>query len=545
MYRLVIVSGPNRGSSFTLSQGENTIGRQDDNNIVLSSGKVSKRHCALLVSDSGVFLRDEGSTNGTFVNGGLVKKLELKSGDKIGLGDFVLELVQLGVSNQISSLSPSHLGSMPMSHGSSALQPQFLGGKPESQERPRLSLVTSREAVEPGDLPGKLQFIFEEKIMPTFYGMMMKSEYRSIVAILFACLVGISVVGTAMPMQDLAEKSVIRESMLRARALAREVADRALPAIASHAESQIDLSVLENDDSVRLVAIVNTNLQIIAPQSRLGQLFGGAEESRFVGAMAKAFKDGKETGEGVLINDHTAVFIEPIKTTDARQIKSQVAGMAIVSIDFSGNMLQSGGLGVAYGVGFVVAGIAAFLAFLIITRLSFKPYEVLNDDLDQVLRGELPRVTHEFKMEETAALWTNVNATVQRLPKGGNQEFTAAATESTVDWDQELLALRALCDPAQQGFVAFDQAFMITGMNPQFEEISGIRLESVGQNVQQAARDQAFGLLISDLKERIASSPSRSVMDEFEFSGVAYQVIGVGVGPVSKGGFAAVFKRKE
>lgn len=28
-----------------------------------------------------------------------------------------------------------------------------------------------------------------------------------------------------------------------------------------------------------------------------------------------------------------------------------------------------------------------------------KPLEVLNDDLDQVLRGELPKVTHEFKIE--------------------------------------------------------------------------------------------------------------------------------------------------
>src|SRR5450759_4349990 len=92
MHRLVIVSGPNRGSSFALIEGENSIGRQMDNHIVLSSGKVSKRHCALLVTPKEVYLRDEGSTNGTFVNGTLVRKLPLKPGDKIGIGEFVLEL---------------------------------------------------------------------------------------------------------------------------------------------------------------------------------------------------------------------------------------------------------------------------------------------------------------------------------------------------------------------------------------------------------------------------------------------------------------------
>ncbi len=93
MHRLVIVSGPNRGSSFSLVEGENSIGRQMDNHIVLSSSKVSKRHCALVVNTRDVVLRDDGSTNGTFVNGALTKQQTLRSGDKLGVGEFGLELV--------------------------------------------------------------------------------------------------------------------------------------------------------------------------------------------------------------------------------------------------------------------------------------------------------------------------------------------------------------------------------------------------------------------------------------------------------------------
>jgi pSer/pThr/pTyr-binding forkhead associated (FHA) protein len=53
MYRLVIVSGQNRGSSYALTDGENTIGRQTDNTIVLNSSKISKRHCSLTVNGMG------------------------------------------------------------------------------------------------------------------------------------------------------------------------------------------------------------------------------------------------------------------------------------------------------------------------------------------------------------------------------------------------------------------------------------------------------------------------------------------------------------
>jgi PAS domain-containing protein len=216
-----------------------------------------------------------------------------------------------------------------------------------------------------------------------------------------------------------------------------------------------------------------------------------------------------------------------------------------VAIDFSGNLLQTGGLGVAYGTGFVVAGLIGLLAYFIILRLSFKPYEILNGDLDQVLRGELPKVTHEFKIEETEALWANVNAAIQRIPKGGGNDFSTDSDEVNVNWDLEFAAIRALAEASQNGFIAFDSTLVTVALNPQFEEISGVRADVVGQGIQQVARDQAFVMLVQDLKERVASSPSRSALDDFDFSGVAYQVIAAGAGPTTQGGFALVFKRKD
>ena len=545
MYRLVIVSGPNRGSSFNLIEGENSIGRQMDSHIVLTSSKVSKRHCSLMVTPNEVFFRDDGSTNGTFVNGALTKKQTIKPGDKIGVGEFVLELAKTGAPVHIAAQYP------PMTMGSSALahQPAMAMGMPAQHQQPMLSAVpqfnSEREAVEePQDLPGKVSFAFENKAMPFFYGMLMKNEYRAIVAVLFALLTAISVTGSIMPMQDLAENAIKTEARTRAKLLSRELADRNLPMIASHTESQIDLSLWEGDETVKLAVITNTNLQIIAPQSRLNQLFAGGREAAFAMVVAKAFREGEGRGIGAFVDDHTAVWIEPIRTMDSKQMKPQISGMAIVSIDFSNNLIADGGLGVTYGIGFCIAGLAALIVYFILLRLTLRPYEVLNDDIDQVLRGELPKATHEFKISELDGLWDNINAALQRIPKNGGGGADFSGDEAPVNWALELAAVRAVAESSGYGFLAFDSQLKVVAMNEQFEEMSGIRAEAIGQTLSQMARDQSFVLLIQSLLDKAGTSPTRSSTDQTEFSGVMYDAIGAGVGPARDTGITIVFKKK-
>lgn len=82
MYKLTIIAGPNRGSTFAVQDGETSIGRQTGNSIILPSTKVSKRHCTLVVSNGEVVVKDAGSSNGTFVNGALSKLRRVKIGDR-------------------------------------------------------------------------------------------------------------------------------------------------------------------------------------------------------------------------------------------------------------------------------------------------------------------------------------------------------------------------------------------------------------------------------------------------------------------------------
>ncbi len=93
MFSVVITEkgGAQRRSDFEKS--EVTIGRVQGNDIILPKGNVSKRHARVVLKDNRFIVVDLKSTNGTYVNGRkITSPLVVKSGDKIYIGDFILNI---------------------------------------------------------------------------------------------------------------------------------------------------------------------------------------------------------------------------------------------------------------------------------------------------------------------------------------------------------------------------------------------------------------------------------------------------------------------
>jgi hypothetical protein len=63
-----------------------TIGRDPGQGIVIDNEVVSRRHATIFLRDGEYVLRDEGSTNGTFVNNRKIKEQVLRDGDTVELG---------------------------------------------------------------------------------------------------------------------------------------------------------------------------------------------------------------------------------------------------------------------------------------------------------------------------------------------------------------------------------------------------------------------------------------------------------------------------
>ncbi len=90
---LVVVRGPNAGSRYLLDRTETSVGRHADADIFLDDVTVSRRHVTLRQTDRGIVLHDNGSLNGSYVNGDRVEERGLATGDEVQIGRFKLMFV--------------------------------------------------------------------------------------------------------------------------------------------------------------------------------------------------------------------------------------------------------------------------------------------------------------------------------------------------------------------------------------------------------------------------------------------------------------------
>lgn len=91
---VTISEGKDLGRVYEIRKNELSIGRSRESDIFLEDLAVSRLHAKIQNMGNGTYaLKDEGSANGTKVNGQLVNKYQtyqLQEGDKIQLGQTVL-----------------------------------------------------------------------------------------------------------------------------------------------------------------------------------------------------------------------------------------------------------------------------------------------------------------------------------------------------------------------------------------------------------------------------------------------------------------------
>jgi hypothetical protein len=93
---LVVRSGGGRAGEHFLPQGERTtIGRSPDCDIFLDDVTVSRKHAVLVQRDEGLFIEDEGSLNGTFLNRRrIAEPARLENGDELQVGKYKLTFLE-------------------------------------------------------------------------------------------------------------------------------------------------------------------------------------------------------------------------------------------------------------------------------------------------------------------------------------------------------------------------------------------------------------------------------------------------------------------
>lgn len=71
-----------------------SIGRNEDNSVIIDDPYISNHHASIYVRDEKLYIRDMNSTNGTFKNGKKVRnEEELADGDVLRMGRLVFKVM--------------------------------------------------------------------------------------------------------------------------------------------------------------------------------------------------------------------------------------------------------------------------------------------------------------------------------------------------------------------------------------------------------------------------------------------------------------------
>jgi len=87
---LETLSGKEKGNYYEVAGDRLSIGRSDNNDVVVQSEAVSRYHAVIeKLSDGRIGIRDHGSKNGIQINGETVRESELLDGDTVQIGNSI------------------------------------------------------------------------------------------------------------------------------------------------------------------------------------------------------------------------------------------------------------------------------------------------------------------------------------------------------------------------------------------------------------------------------------------------------------------------
>jgi hypothetical protein len=104
--RLKVVHGPDYGSTFVLTSTRATVGRGEDNDVMIADLKASRKHAEFVLTQQGWGVRDLGSANGILHNGKATRQAMLKAGDSVAVGETLFEFAPADLATRALAAPP-------------------------------------------------------------------------------------------------------------------------------------------------------------------------------------------------------------------------------------------------------------------------------------------------------------------------------------------------------------------------------------------------------------------------------------------------------
>jgi len=516
MYKLVAIGGKIRGTEIILNEGENTIGRSGECDHPLAIEGVSKKHMRITVNGETAFMEDLGSSNGTFVNGKLTKKITVKSKDKITLPNVIFQIVYVLEKKVVikKKVAKAH----------------------EDDDEDDFDAHNMGGAM-PSTPFGKIRYLFKNKVMPVLYGFNEQYEWNILFGVLLFIFIGINILLTIAPVQRTAKTILIREIKARGAHYAEEVGRFNNTALSRKNFDQVNTNFLEREEGVTSYVLFDLEGRVIRPISQ--------KNTYIKDAFSVYVKDQitqKESNMHITItkdlNEGGIGIGKAIKAYDVNSGREEAVGIIAIKFNPKSLAVESKNITKSYLEALATSALVAVIFFGFLYYLTTRHLEELRFQTELVLRGKQSEVSSKLLMSEIDPLRNTINSILSRI-----KEFQSAESGEFNELEDEGPYIRTLEEfqrGAQGPVLVLNSEKNVHSLNVECEDLLGIRQNSAsGTSLLDNLRDQGLAATIIDLADKSASNEGTNQQEIYDVSGREYQINVNSL--IGKDGFAKTF----
>ena len=498
MFKLVAVGGKNRGQEIVLNDGDNVFGRGGECDHILEIEGVSKKHMQIKVNGEDCFLEDLGSSNGTFVNGKLIKKKTIKNKDRIALPNVIYQVVHVTEKKILIKKKVLKAG----------------------EEDVSLDITEAQ----PTDVIGKAKFFFKHKVMSVLYSFNQQYEWNALIGILLFLFICGSVFLTVGPILSTTESMVYSEIEARGKQYANEVARTNAIHLSRGDLERIDTLFMDRlqSEGVESYELYDLEGRIVRPSLKIdtyiSEIFSVKSKNHFenTGRYNKTFVDNS-LGSGV-VGIAKALMVNNTET-------GQNEPVGIIAIKFKSKSLRRFSImnTSAYLKALVYTGILAIFFYAFIYYLTIFPIEELRRQSEEVMRGKRKDLESENLFVEMKGLRNSFNAVLQKNRELRNEDVGDFA--EVEDDFTYISILKEVMQGTLGASIILNSDKNVEDLNEMATDLTGMRLNLVqGESILDAAGNEGFAGILIKLCDDSASNEGTSQSDGYEIQGDHYLI---------------------
>lgn len=486
MYALKILTGGNAGQTYPLNNAEIFIGRSPQCEITIPNKNISKKHAKVIIDKKRILFTDLNSTNGSFVNGVKVEVTLIKEGDKITLYDTLLEVVE---DNQVPLLGGDSDEILSESNNDDSVL-QF--GSPIEKALYRADKYLEKAA------------------MPPFYSLTEKIDFKWLVGIfLFTCIITTALLST-IPLMSIIQDTIELESKRRASSLAKTIAAINKEPLQNGSFSGATVQLAFQEAGVKKAFIMKQSTGEIVTPSRMSGQYSK------IPAVNEARKITERPFHVFKADASTIVAMHPIKFYSAAEGASTTKYYSVII--YNAKVLSIGNektLSLFIQTLFLSL-IFGFLIFYFLYKLIEYPLTSFSKDLKASLHGQQDgELQTKILLNPLRELYV-IGSSILNRSNDNN------SSQQIVEADRSLEVQNLVSMLGYASLIISNEDETVLEYNPLFEELTSL-YDIRGQKIIDLS-DQALQQNLMDLIERSRLSPDEIVENDFEFSGIPYQV---------------------